>query len=296
MYHNNDENCYYRFIDYVKNKKPSDEYNYLNLLKNIMGNGIERPDRTGVGTKSIFSPNPLRFDISESIPIVTTKFLSFKMVLLELLWFLKGQTDSKILEKEGINIWKLNTTRKFLDNRGLSHLREGDLGELYGISFRAFNAVYKGCDHNHIGEGVDQIQNLIQNLKDDPFSRRHLMTTFNPASVSRSCLWPCHGVAIMFYVDEIDQEKYLSCHVVNRSQDTVLGVPTKNLIVSMGDAHIYQNHYEQVKLQLSRKPMPFASLKISDDIVNKPIEQLDVKDFELIGYLYHPRIAAPMAV
>jgi thymidylate synthase len=235
------------------------------------------------------------------------------MIILELLWFLKGQTDSKILEKEGINIWKLNTTREFLDNRGLTHLREGDLGELYGISFRAFNAVYKGCDHNHIGEGVDQIQNLISGLKNDPFSRRHLMTTFNPASVSRSCLWPCHGIAIMFYVDEIDDIKYLSCHVVNRSQDTVLGVPTnfasyailthiiakyvdmkpKNLIVSMGDAHIYQNHYEQVKVQLSRKPLPFPVLKIKDI---KPIEELDITDFELIGYLYHPRISAPMAV
>ena len=315
--HSEEEDCDYRFITYSRTKKttPHDEYQYLNLMKNILLKGQERPDRTGVGTKSLFAPNPLRFDISKTIPLITTKFVGIKMVISELLWFLRGQTDSKILENQGINIWKDNTSREFLDKRGLQHYEVGDVGCTY-LSFRAFNCDYKGCHVNHLGQGVDQISNFIKSLKEDPFSRRHVMTTYNPAKVDQCVLYPCHGLLLQGYVEEIDGHNHLSIHVNIRSNDEFLGAPVniasyailthiiakytdmtpKDLIITIGDAHIYSNHYEQVELQLSRKPLPFPVLEILDNIKNKKIEDIVVEDFNLVGYLYHPSIKAPMAV
>lgn len=310
------ESTPFRFIEYHKSDKKHGELQYIDLLKNITEFGHERPDRTSIGTKSVFAPNPLRFDISKSIPLFTTKHVGFLTIVKELLWFVRGQTDSKILENQGVNIWKANTTREFLDNRGLAHYEEGDVGELYGIAFRAFNAEYKGCHHNHIGEGYDQLTNFINNLKNDPFSRRHLITTFNPATVSKAVLYPCHGLVIQGYPQDIDGIMHLSLHVYIRSSDTVLGLPfnvasyaiftymistlcnmkPKELIVSFGDAHIYQNHYEQVQLQLSRHPLPFPVLEISDSIKSKTLEEISLEDFKLIGYMSHSAIKAPMAV
>jgi len=316
-----EEKCNYRFITYKKSNIVHGEHVYLNLMRDIMRegsgpHGLPRPDRTGVCTYSVFA-RQLRFDISKSVPFLTTKLLAWKTVTKELLWFLRGQTDSKVLESQGVNIWKGNTTREFLDNRGLSEYKEGDTGPLYSTSFRAFNCEYKGCEHNHIGEGFDQIENLIKGLKEDPFSRRHLLTTFNPAVVSKCVLAPCHGIAIQFYVD-VDEEdgKHLSCHVYCRSSDTFLGLSfniasysvftyiiaklcdmkPKELIVSTGDTHIYTNHVDQVMLQLSRSPMPFPVLKVSDTIKEKKIEDISMKDFTLVGYLHHPSIKADMAV
>jgi thymidylate synthase len=309
-------NINYQFVTYTKDTKVHDEYQYLNMLNYILHFGQERPDRTHVGTKSIFAPNPLRFDVSKTIPMYTTKFVGFKSVVKELLWFMRGQTDSKILEKEGVNIWRDNTTREFLDKRCLSNYREGDCGELYGVNFRAFGAEYKGCDHNHIGEGVDQLQNFIDGIKIDPFSRRHLITTFNPSTVHKAVLYPCHGLVIQGYPEDINGKMHLSLHVYIRSQDCVLGNPynvtsyavfihilaklvdmiPKELVISFGDAHIYQNHYDQVKLQLQRKPLPFPIIEISDSIKNKKIEHITVDDIKLYCYLSHPSIKAQMAV
>ena len=314
--HTTPEGIKYRYITYIKRDIPHDEYVYLHLLQDILDKGKARPDRTGVGTVSVFG-RQMRFDISKSVPFLTTKFLAWKSVIKELLWFMRGETDSKILEAQGVGIWKGNTSREFLDKRGLSEYQEGDIGPLYGVSFRSFGCEYKGCGHNHVGEGFDQLTELLHGLKNDPFSRRHLLTTYNPSVVSKCVLAPCHGIAIQFYVEEEqDGKMQLSCHVYCRSQDTFLGtafniasyaimtyiiakkcsMTPRELIISTGDTHIYHNHIEQVKTQLKRKPFPFPVLELSDDVIEKDFSEITVDDFRLIGYMHHPSIKAEMAV
>ena len=307
------EQCYYRFIEYTHTFQPHNEYVYLNLLSDIMHNGNTRPDRTNIGTKSVFS-RQIRFDISHSVPFLTTKSLAYKAVIKELLFFLKGQTDSKILEKDGVNIWRDNTTREFLDNRGLTHYREGDMGPMYGFQWFHFGADYHTCDTDYTNKGYNQMANLIKSLKEDPFSRRHLLTTYNPAAVSKSVLAPCHGIAIMFYVDEFNNQKYLSCHAVIRSSDSALGLPfniasyailtyiiaaqvdmkPKELIISTGDSHIYLNHIDALTTQLSRNPLPEPLLHYKT--ASKPLNEITLDDFEVIGYLAHPAIKMTMAI
>lgn len=318
----------YRFITYTKSKTSHGELAYLQLLRDVGTNGNYRPDRTGTGTTSMFAPDPLRFDISKSIPLYTTKFVPIKAIIKELLWFLRGETDSKILEAQGVNIWKDNTSREFLDKRGLTNYIEGDLGPLYGVNLRAYNAEYHGCQQSYIGKGIDQIQNLITGLKEDPYSRRHLITTFNPATVSQCVLYPCHGIAIMFYVGGADgrgendygggfaEKKHLSCHVTIRSNDLLLGNPfnvasyailvyiiakkvdmkPKDLIISIGDAHIYKTHKEAIELLLKRSVLPFPVLEVNDNIKDIDISEIKVEDFNLVGYLSHDSIKAPMAI
>jgi thymidylate synthase len=305
------------YIIYNKTSKKHGEYVYLNLLKDIMENGNVRPDRTCVGTKSIFAPNPLKFDISKSIPILTTKFVSFKLIMKELLFFLKGQTDSAILERQGVNIWKYNSTREFLDERNLKNYKEGDIGPMYGWIWRFIGATYKGCDkRNETEGGFDQLNWLIKSLTTDPFSRRHMITTFCPNYVDQGCLPPCHGIICQFWVREDNGVMHLSCHVYNRSNDTFLGQPINiasyailthiiakkcnmipdQLTVSIGDCHLYLNHIEQANLQLMRDPLPFPILKINDSISSKKFEEFVLEDFELCGYLSHPAIKASMAI
>lgn len=317
--YSNEEECTYCHITYVKNSnsKLHDEYKYLYLLHEIIKNGESRPDRTGIGTKSIFGKQ-LHFDISNQIPIITTKFVPWKLVVKELLWFLKGQTNSKILESQGVFIWKGNSSREFLNNRNLTEYEEGDIGPMYGFNWRHFNAEYKGCHYNYEGKGYDQLHNVIENIKIDPYSRRHMITTFNPCVLEQSALAPCHGIVTQFYVsnDENNEPKYLSCHMYQRSSDTALGLvinitsysilthiicklcdlKPKELIISTGDTHIYSNHIEKVKEQLQRNPFPFPKLHINNDIINKKIEDIVLDDFQLIGYLHHPGIQLPMAV
>lgn len=303
-------------LHYTYTPKSHQEYEYLNLMRDILDNGHQREDRTQVGTKSIFA-RQMRFDISKTIPVVTTKFLPWKMVLKELLWFLQGKTDSKVLEAQGVGIWKGNSTRAFLDQRGLTHYQEGDIGPMYGYSWRHWGHPYQGCSADYTGQGYDQLTELIENLKKDPFSRRHLLTTYNPSEVKNSVLAPCHGVATMYYVEkDAEDQLHLSCHVVCRSSDTFLGLSfniasyammtqiiakkcsmkPKELILSTGDTHIYLNHLNQVQEQLGREPLPFPILDINDSVRDKPFEEITVDDFNLVGYIYHPVIKAPMAV
>lgn len=311
-------NCNFRYITYKKKSAFSlvhDEYQYLKMMSNILYNGEARPDRTGVGTLSTFA-HQLRFDISNSVPFLTTKLLAWKTVIKELLWFISGSTDSKILESQSVTIWRGNTSRDFLDKRGLINYKEGDTGPLYSHALRAFGSVYSGCDADYKGKGFDQFEMLIKSLKTDPYSRRHVMTTFNPAVVDQCVLMPCHGIAIQFYVSgEIPNQK-LSCHVYCRSSDTFLGLPFNiasyatltyliaklvemtpgELILSTGDTHIYANHVDQVKAQLSRHPLPFPKLKISDSVLKKNVSEINIDDFELDGYISYGAIRAPMAV
>lgn len=306
----------YRFVTYVKNDREQGEKGYLGMLKDVIEKGSERPDRTGVGTRSLFAPPALRFDISKSIPLYTTKLVGFKTVLKELLWFIRGETDSKILEGQGVNIWRGNTTREFLDKRGLGHYEEGWVGPMYGFNWRHFGATYEGADADYTGKGYDQLSELVKGLREDPWSRRHMITTFDPSVVEQSVLAPCHGIVVQFYVSQIGEGLGLSCHAYIRSNDLFLGNPFNvasygamthliakmvemvpvELVVSFGDAHVYLNHLSQVKEQIERKPLPFPALVVHESVKEKSFEEITIEDFEIVAYMSHPAIRAPMAV
>lgn len=313
-----ESDCYFRYITYTykTGKQQHCEYQYLDLLKDVMTHGKDRPDRTQIGTRSLFGKQ-MRFDISKSIPLVTTKFVPWKLTIKELLWFVKGQTDSKILEKQGVNIWRDNTTREFLNKRGLNHYEVGDCGPMYGFNWRHFGAHYIGCHASYMGLGVDQLNSLVDGLKKDPFSRRHMITTYNPNNVDEGVLPPCHGIVVQFYVDEDEQgDKILSCHMYQRSADSFLGLAINiasysiltyvvakmvgmkpnELIISTGDTHIYLNHMSQVKEQLERTPLPQPKLIVRDEVSKKSFDELDLSDFDVVGYLHHHTIRAQMAV
>jgi dihydrofolate reductase/thymidylate synthase len=315
LYYAESEKCNYKYITYTKSNKIHDEHYYINNLDNIIWGGNKRPDRTGTGTISKFG-GQVCFDISKSFPLITTKFVGYKSIIKELLFFLQGKTNSNILKNQGVSIWEPNTTREFLDNRGLSDYQVGDLGPMYGFNWRHWNTEYKGCDADYTGKGYDQLNELIQGLKNDPYSRRHLLTTYNPDAVEKSVLCPCHGISIQFYVEDKNDKKYLSCHMYQRSVDNFLGFPYNiasysaltyiiakitdmlpdKLYISMGDSHIYLNHIEQVKLQISRNILPFPILELSDSIKTKNINEITIDDFNLVGYLHHSAIKATMAV
>jgi thymidylate synthase len=317
--YSDNENCSYRYVTYKNCFRGTNHHEgvYLNLVKDIMRDGSSRSDRTQVGTLSVFS-RQIRFDISKTVPFLTTKQLAWKAVLKELVWFLKGSTDSKELEKQGVNIWKGNTSREFLDKRGLTDYREGDLGPMYFYQIYHWGAPYEGCDADYEGKGYDQMENLLKGLIDDPYSRRHLLTTYNPADVKASVLAPCHGVSIMFYVEthEDSVSPELSCHVVIRSSDVALGLPfniasytaltyviakkvgmtPKDLVISTGDTHIYNNACAQLRTQLVRTALPPPVLLVSDAVAHKSIRDVTLDDFELVGYVSHPPIKMEMAV
>lgn len=316
-YYSEDEKCNYRFIKYQKTNKLHGENVYLDHMRNILENGDVRNDRTGTGTKSIFG-GQLRFDISKSIPILTTKFVPFQLTIKELLFFLRGETDSKILERQGVNIWQKNTTREFLDKRGLVNYREGTLGPMYGFVLRNYSLEYKGCDHDYSQDkgGINQLEEFVKNLKEDPFSRRHLMTTYYIPYLKQSVLFPCHGLTIQGFYSEKNGNKYLSLHVYIRSSDGFLGLPINilsyailtyiiakkcdylpyELIISIGDGHIYNNLIEQSKIQLERHMLPFPRLILVDNIINKDFNDIKLTDFEMIGYLSNPKIVGELAI
>lgn len=292
----------------IKNRWTKGEENYLKLVKKVLDKGKERNDRTGEGTISLFAQR-LKFDLSR-LPLITTKYTNFDKVLSELLFFISGKTDSKILkEKYNNNIWDLNTTKEFLEKRGLNY-REGDMGPSYGFQWRHTGAIYEGCDKDYTGEGVDQLQNLIDGLKKDPHSRRHLVVSYVPHYVKEMALPPCHCF-FQFYVDNNNK---LSCQMYQRSADLFLGVPFNiasysvltTLIAKIcgyglgkftlvfGDVHIYKNHIEQCKELLKRSPQESPILIIENDSDN--INDYKKENFKLKKYNHYPYIYAPMAV
>lgn len=294
-----------------------DEIEYLLLLERILKYGSERSDRTGVGTISMFGTN-LRFSLENNeIPILTTKKMFLKGVVEELLFFLRGESDTKKLEEKGVNIWKGNTTREFLDKTGLKHLPEGHMGKMYGHQWRNFGghdevADYQSRAYESTQTGVDQIQNVLNLLKTDPNSRRIVVNAWNAKDLDKMCLAPCHPM-FQFYVTD----NKLSCLFYMRSADAFLGLPfnllsyailtrivaqtvgmeAKELIFMGGDTHIYKNHVEQVKEQISREAFLFPKLYINKELNNiKDIESLQFSDFEIKDYKSHPAIKAEMAV
>lgn len=306
------------FHKYIVNKSNKDETNYLNLLKNILENGDERQTRNSI-TKSIFGER-LEFDLKEGFPLLTSKKMFLRGIFEELIWFFQGNTDSKILEEKNVNIWKWNSTAEFINSVELPY-REGDIGNMYGFQWKHAGADYLGCDKDYSGKGFNQIEYCLNLLKTDKYSRRILMTTYIPHEASKGVLYPCHGLTVQWYVREHDGINYLSCHMYQRSADMFLGVPFNissyslmcymfcevlnndsdyndkpfkpdKLVMSFGDLHIYENHYEQVNKQIQRKPFLFPQLKFKRKLDN--LEDFVWEDIEIINYNHHKGIKAEM--
>jgi len=319
-YHDTAYNIDYRYLTYHSHEKRSQEGRYLELCKHILTHGKPRSDRTGTGTISSFG-HQLKFDISHTIPLLTTKRVPWKHVIEELLWFMRGDTDAKILQRAGVKIWDGNTSRQFLDNRGLTHYDEGILGAGYGWQWRFFGAEYdptfadtRGIDRNFVG-GFDQLEYIVNEIRTNPYSRRILMCYWNPPDFDKTALQPCH-FSVQFYVDFRSDSPHLDCHFTMRSNDVFLGQPFNifsyavmtyiialkcdmkpgNLVYSGGDVHIYQNHIKQTEEQLSRTPRPLPILLVNPDVKWKAWEDITLADFEIVGYFPHPAIRAPMAV
>jgi thymidylate synthase len=263
---------------------------YEDLLRQVWEQGKVRKDRTGTGTRSIFGAQ-LRFDLRKSFPLITTKKVHFKSIIHELLWFLRGDTNSKSLNAVGVRIW---------DEWADEH---GDLGPVYGAQWTR----WKSTD----GREINQIQQAVDLIKKDPWSRRNLVSTWNVSDLDKMALMPCHAL-FQFYVEPDTKE--LSCQLYQRSADLFLGVPFNiasyalltmmmaqvcglkpgDFVHTFGDVHLYLNHEEQVKLQLSREPRAFPIMKINPEV--KDIFGFRYEDFTLENYDPHPAISAPVAV
>ena len=266
---------------------------YLDLLSDVLKNGEERGDRTGTGTLSVFG-RQVRYDLREGFPCLTTKKLHLRSIIHELLWFLKGDTNISYLKENKVTIWD-----EWADENG-------DLGPVYGQQWRSWP--------KEGGATVDQIINLIEGLKNNPTSRRHLVSAWNVGKVDEMALPPCH-LLFQFYVHNPDSERPgLSCQLYQRSADLFLGVPfniasyalltmmvaqvcgyePREFVHTFGDLHLYSNHLEQANLQLGREPLPLPKMKINPEVTE--IDQFTFDDFELLGYESHPHIKAPVAV
>ena len=263
------------------------EQAYLDLLTDILANGVQRGDRTGTGTLGVFG-RQMRFDLSKGFPLLTTKKLHRKSIILELLWFLRGDTNVKWLQDQGVSIW---------DEWAAP---DGELGPVYGKQWRSWTAPD--------GRVIDQISNVITALKTNPDSRRHIVSAWNPADVDDMALPPCHCL-FQFYV----ADGKLSCQLYQRSADVFLGVPFNiasyalltvmmakvvglepgEFVHTLGDAHLYLNHLDQAREQLQRQPYPFPTLEIAD---KADLFAFTYDDFKLRGYKAHEKIAAPIAV
>ena len=293
-----------------------EEYQYLNLIDDILENGVMEMGRNG-NTKSIFGASMV-FSLSDNkIPILTTKRTAWKTCFKELLWFIAGDTDNKTLQNQGIHIWDGNASREFLDSRGLYNNKEGDLGPVYGHQWRYFNAPYFGCCEDYNGNGVDQLQEIIDILKsEDPVvrsSRRLVLSAWNPCQLKEMALPPCH-VLMQFNVTDGNK---LSCALYQRSGDVGLGVPfniasysalthiiakhtgliANEFVYHLGNAHIYEEHIEALKEQLKRKPHEFPKIDIRETHENREkIENYRIEDIKLIDYKsYEPIIMKMIA-
>ena len=261
---------------------------YLDLLNHVLETGSEKTDRTGTGTISVFGYQ-MRFDLDKGFPVLTTKKLHLRSIIYELLWFLAGNTNIKFLNVNNVKIWNEWANKN------------GDLGHIYGYQWRSWLTTD--------GKHIDQISNLIEGIKSNPDSRRHLVSAWNVGELDKMALPPCH-IIFQFYV----ANDRLSCHLYQRSADIFLGVPFNiasyslltmmvaqvcnlklgDFVHTFGDAHIYLNHIDQVKLQLSRKPFELPEMKINPKVKN--IFDFEYDDFELINYKAHPHIKGAISV
>ena len=263
------------------------EWQYLNLLRDILDNGARRDDRTGTGTLGVFG-RQMRFDLSKGFPVLTTKKLHLRSIIVELLWFLRGETNIGWLKENGVSIWD-----EWAD-------AQGELGPVYGKQWRSWAAPD--------GRVIDQIEKLIHGLKTNPNGRRHIVSAWNPADVDDMALPPCHCLFQFFVADG-----KLSCQLYQRSADVFLGVPFNiasyalltlmmakvtglepgEFVHTLGDAHLYLNHLDQAREQLSRDPLPLPVMQVAD---KDDLFGFEFEDFKLEGYRAHPSIPAPIAV
>jgi thymidylate synthase len=261
---------------------------YLDLLSHVKEHGVEKGDRTGTGTKSVFGYQ-MRFDLAQGFPAVTTKKIHFKSIIYELLWFLKGETNVRYLQENGVTIWD-----EWADDKG-------DLAPVYGSQWRSWPT--------QDGQSIDQITQIIDQIKNDPNSRRLIVSAWNVGELDKMALAPCHAF-FQFYV----ADGKLSCQLYQRSADIFLGVPFNissyalltmmiaqvvdlelgEFVHTLGDAHIYMNHFDQVDTQLSRDLLQLPEMKITPNVSS--IFDFSYEDFELINYQSHPSISAPIAI
>lgn len=266
---------------------------YHQLLRAILQTGADKQDRTGTGTRSIFGYQ-MRFNLQDGFPLVTTKKVHIKSIIYELLWFLRGETNIRYLKENGVSIWD-----EWADENG-------DLGPVYGKQWRS----WQGFD----GQTIDQISWLIGELKRNPDSRRLIVSAWNVADLSKMALMPCHNMFQFYTRVESDGRRSLSCQLYQRSADVFLGVPFNiasyalltimvaqvvdmipgEFVHTFGDAHLYSNHFEQAKLQLTRTPFPLPQMKLNPAV--RDIFGFQFSDFELVQYQCHPAIKAPVAV
>ncbi len=277
---------------------------YLDLLQHILDNGGDKGDRTGTGTRSVFG-HQMRFDLSKGFPLLTTKKVHFRSIVIELLWFLKGDTNVQYLKDNKVTIWDEWATAEQTARFGRP---EGELGPVYGHQWRNFGAT-QNEDGSYQQNGFDQIKWLINEIKTNPNSRRLIVSGWNPNEAGKVALPPCHTL-FQFFV----QDNKLSCQLYQRSADVFLGVPFNiasyallthmiaqvcglgvgDFVWTGGDTHLYANHFEQAKLQLSRDPLPLCQLKLNPEITD--IFDFKFEDIEIVGYESHPAIKAPVAV
>ena len=268
------------------------EQQYLDLLADILAHGVQRPDRTGVGTRGVFG-RQIRFDLAQGFPLLTTKKLHLKSILVELLWFLRGDTNIAWLKAHGVSIW---------DEWADEH---GDLGPVYGKQWRSWAAPD--------GRVIDQLSNLVKGLKTNPYSRRHIVSAWNPAEVDDMALPPCHCLFQFFVAPDACGVDRLSCQLYQRSADVFLGVPFNiasyalltlmmakvvglqpgEFVHTFGDEHLYLNHVEQAQMQLQRTPRPLPMMHVAD---RSDLFAFEEADFRVEGYDPHPHIKAPVAV
>jgi thymidylate synthase len=301
------EHLYVSYFTYVNEC----ELKFLELGRRLL-HADYRGDRTGTGTFSEFG-HQLTFDLSNNtLPLITTRRLFFRGIVEELLLFISGATDSKILEKRGVNVWHDNTSREFLDSRNLHHLPVGDMGPSYGFLMRHFGAVYKTCEANYFGAGVDQLSYVIRELRANPMSRRLIISLWDPINIDKCPLPPCL-YNYQFYSVYAEPKPLLSCMMTQRSSDfavaggwnvatgslltymiaSVTGHEPHRLIWNIGDAHIYKNLVDKFEQQLSRNPRVFPKLYLTQQ---KNITDYTTEHFKLIGYNPHDKIDLPMNV
>ena len=297
-----------KLITHAASNNPEEEQ-YIELIRDILSEGTMETGRNG-NTMCVFGA-AMHFSLDQGvIPILTTKRVAWKTCLKELLWFIRGDTNNEHLQQQGVTIWNDNASREFLDSRGLTHLRENDLGPVYGHQWRHFNAKYTSCDENYEGQGIDQLDYIIKCLKDPAqrTSRRMVMSAWNPCQLNEMALPPCH-VLVQFNVTSGNK---LSCCMFQRSADVALGVPfniasysffthllakhcdleAHEFIYYLGNAHIYESHLDTIKQQVTRTPYSFPKVTVTTKREN--INDYLLDDFELHDYKFHEAIKMKM--
>ena len=288
-----------------------EEYQYLELIKDILENGEEVNGRNG--TTKVKIGATMRFSLKDNtIPILTTKKTAWKTCLKELLWFISGNTDNRTLKEQNVKIWNDNASLDFLHKeRGLFDYREDDLGPVYGFQWRHFNAPYENCETDYSGEGIDQLKQLINDLKDPVkrYSRRHILTAWNPCQIDKMALPPCHLLCQFNVVND-----KLSCCLYQRSGDVGLGVPfniasysflthmiaqltglkAHEFVHFISNAHIYDDHYEALREQIKREPYEFPKINFVNIDSIKSIDEFKVEHFNINNYKYHEKVIMKM--